>query len=302
MDTEKGSHGIVGWIYSMRLVCHIGHAWRHCVRSSGTTLLGTLFLIGVLCVGPVSAANIASHRGAYELTLQTTSADSDVASVSGGMKFEWTDKCDAWEVKESYLMRVLRQTSSEVDFVAEYVGWESKDGLRYRFQTKRREAGQIVVVRGNAWLTEVGGPGIAEFEEPRKETFVLPAGTVFPTGHTLILIDKAAREERFDQSLFFDGSEVEGPIPVSAVLLKAQAANPSAVIAKDDSWPSLLLDLVWPMTVAFFESAESDASAQFELQMVMQANGVATSIVLDYGDFKVDGKLTRLEPVQEAGC
>ena len=123
---------------------------------------------------------------------------------------------------------------------------------------------------------------------------------MFPTGHTLILIDKAARDERFDQRLLFDGSEVEGPIPVSTVLLKAQRAAPSA--AKNVSRPSLLLDSVWPMTVAFFESAESDASAKFELQMVMQANGVATSIVLDYGDFKVDGKLTRLEPVPEAGC
>lgn len=290
------------WIYSMHLVGRIPHVWRRCGRSFATSPLGIFFLIGVFCVGPVSAANIASHRGAYELTLQSTSADSDVASVSGGMTFEWIDKCDAWEVKESYLMRVLRQTSSEVDFVAEYVGWESKDGLRYRFQTKRREAGQIVVIRGNAWLTEVGGPGIAEFEEPSKETFVLPAGTVFPTGHTLILIDKAARDERFDQRLLFDGSEVEGPIHVSAVLLKAHEAKPSAAIAIDDSRPSLLMDLVWPMTVAFFGSAESDATAKFELQMVMQANGVATSIILDYGDFKVDGKLTRLEPVPEAGC
>ena len=288
------------WNSSMQLVGRTAHVWNSCTHTSANSFLGIFLLTGALCVGPVSAANIASHRGAYELTLQTTSADSDVASVSGGMTFEWIDKCDAWEVKESYLMRVLKQTSSEVNFVAEYFGWESKDGLRYRFQTKRREAGQVKVIRGNAWLTEVGGPGIAEFEEPSIETFVLPAGTVFPTGHTLILIDKAARDERFDQRLLFDGSEVEGPIPVSTVLLKAQRAAPSA--AKNFSRPSLLLDSVWPMTVAFFESAESDASAKFQLQMVMQANGVATSIVLDYGDFKVDGKLTRLEPVPEAGC
>lgn len=284
----------------MRLVERVAPAWNRCTRSSVNSFFGVVLLTNAVCFGSVSATNIASHRGAYELTLQTTSADSDVASVSGGMTFEWIEKCDAWEVKESYLMRVLKQTSSEVNFVAEYAGWESKDGLRYRFQIKRREAGQTKIIRGNAWLTEVGGPGIAEFEEPSIETFVLPAGTVFPTGHTLILMDKAARDERFDQHLLFDGSEVEAAIPVSAVLLKAQRATPSAV--ESDSKPSLLMDSVWPMTVAFFDSVESDASAKFELQMTMQANGVATSVVLDYGDFKVDGKLTRLEAVPEAGC
>ena len=141
---------IVDWNSSMQLVGRTAHVWNSCTHTSANSFLGIFLLTGALCVGPVSAANIASHRGAYELTLQTTSADSDVASVSGGMTFEWIDKCDAWEVKESYLMRVLKQTSSEVNFVAEYFGWESKDGLRYRFQTKRREAGQVKVIRGNA--------------------------------------------------------------------------------------------------------------------------------------------------------
>ena len=163
--SDHFTNQIVDWNSSMQLVGRTAHVWNSCTHTSANSFLGIFLLTGALCVGPVSAANIASHRGAYELTLQTTSADSDVASVSGGMTFEWIDKCDAWEVKESYLMRVLKQTSSEVNFVAEYFGWESKDGLRYRFQTKRREAGQVKVIRGNAWLTEVGGPGIAEFEE-----------------------------------------------------------------------------------------------------------------------------------------
>ena len=276
--------------------------WNWLRRSSVDLFLGLFFLIGAVITGPAAAANIASHRGAYDLSLKVSSADSDVTSVSGAMTFEWIDRCDAWEVEESYLMRVLKHSSPEVEFVAEYVGWEAKDGLRYKFRIKRRESGQIKVIRGIAWLTKVGGPGIAEFEKPTSETFVLSAGTVFPTQHTLILMNKATQKERFDQRLLFDGSEVEGSIPVSAVLLPARNAHLSAVLSGGANRSPLLLDSIWPMTVAFFDPAASDESAKFELQMAMQANGVATSIVLDYGDFKVDGKLVWLEPVADAGC
>ncbi len=56
------------------------------------------------------------------------------------------------------------------------------------------------------------------------------------------------------------------------------------------------------MTVAFFDPEESDAPAPFELQMELQTNGVATSVVLDYGEFKVDGILARLKALPDPGC
>ena len=267
---------------------------------------GWLFVIAVLASAvaerALAAASVVPHRAAYELSLKTTSGDSEVVSVSGGMTFEWADKCDAWEVRESYLMRVLNNRSHEVELAGDYLGWESKDGLRYQFEIKRREFGESKVLRGSAWLTEVGGPGIAEFEEPERDTFVLPSDTVFPTQHTLLLIDAAQRGERFDRRMLFDGSEFEGAIPVSSVLLDARPARRPPALSKQITRTPLFLDAMWPMTIAFFDPAESDAPASFELQLEMQANGVATSVVLDYGDFKVDAKLARLEALPATDC
>ncbi len=276
--------------------------WKPTTLSSIGSVLLVVMLASLLAVKSAAAASVAPHRAAYDLSLKTASGDSDIVSVSGGMTFEWADKCDAWEVRESYLMRVLNNRSREVKFAADYVGWESKDGLRYKFEIKRREFGESKVIRGSAWLTGIGGAGIAEFKEPERDTFVLPPGTVFPTQHTLLLLDTARRVERFDQRMLFDGSEFEGAVPVSSVLLDPRSAELSPDLSKEAARSPLLLESMWPMTIAFFDAEESDAPAHFELQMEIQANGVATSVVLDYGEFQVDGVLARLEALADPGC
>ncbi|MAG98516.1 MAG: hypothetical protein CMM08_17735, partial [Rhodospirillaceae bacterium] len=64
-------------------------------------------------------------------------------------------------------------------------------------------------------------------------------------------------------------------------------------------------DLV-PSTVArcydFREPGDYLGNVGYEVDFRMFANGVADHLVLDYGDFAVAGRLSRLEPLTEPGC
>src|SRR3546814_757822 len=115
----------------------------------------------------------------------------------------------------------------ELEMATSFVTWESKDGLRYRFNIKRTQNGrEMEEVDGRAELERRGGPGVAHFDLPEQTTVPLPAGTVYPTRHTLILIEKAVAGERYHSQPVFDGSELGGPTLVSAVLLPGRAGPP----------------------------------------------------------------------------
>lgn len=261
------------------------------------------FAAAILCI-PISAhaVQIATHRALYSLSMLSASPDSGITDVTGGLSFEWADGCDGWTVEQRYVMQFVRSDGSNVEVATTYVTWEAKDGLEYRFNVKRTTNGvDTEIISGTATLESEGGPGVANFEQPEAQRIELSPGTVFPTEHTLILIEKASAGERFDRHTVFDGSEAEGASPVTTVILPQREAEAADVI-EEPLGPAP----VWPMQLAFY-AAEGTAGPgeelpDFELSLDLQANGVVTGLTLGFEDFKVKGKLERIEPIPAPAC
>ncbi len=126
-------------------------------------------------------------------------------------------------------------------------------------------------------------------------------GTVFPTEHTVILLEKAASGARFDRHLLFDGSKIETSAPVMAVVLKQQEGIGGEII-KAPLGPAA----IWPMQLAFYAAEgagqQGEEFPDFEMTMNIQPNGVVTSLVLNFGEFKVNGVLEKIEELPSSGC
>ena len=58
----------------------------------------------------------------------------------------------------------------------------------------------------------------------------LPPGALFPSAHTILLIEKAKAGEDFVARQVFDGATVEGAVLVSAVIGKKVEPSPVAPI------------------------------------------------------------------------
>jgi len=259
-------------------------------------------LLTVLSASVAQAVELAAHRAFYRLSLASASTDSNMAGVEGAISFEIKDACDAWIVEQNYALRFQLANGGDIDNVDKYVSWESKDGLEYRFNVIRVTNGrESERVGGRAELESSGGPGMAIFDQPSKDRIALSRGTVFPTEHTVILLEKAARGERFDRDLLFDGSKVEAAAPVTTILLGQREAKGEPVI-KAPLGPTP----IWPMRLAFFaaegEAQQGEELPDFEMTMNIQPNGVVTSLVLDFGDFKVNGVLEKIEELPSSGC
>src|SRR5580693_9165455 len=105
--------------------------------------LGLAAVLALAAIAPASAVDIAPHRALYSLTLDSAKAAGGVAGASGGMYYEWGETCDGWTVEQRFRLRLLYSEEGAVDVNSTLVTWESKDGLRYRFNERRLRNGEV---------------------------------------------------------------------------------------------------------------------------------------------------------------
>lgn len=241
------------------------------------------------------ASEIAPHRAIYRMALKSARSGSKVNDVRGSMLFEWADACDGWTTEQRFQLRFVYAEGEAMNMTTTYATWEAKDGQRYRFNVRKLVNGELdEEVRGDAALNDSTG-GVARFAKPDEMEMPLPVGTMFPTTHTLAVLDHARREESFFSSTVFDGADAEGTTEISAVI-----GRPGVAGAPAD--PLLRDQKAWSVRLAFFPADSDSAAPEYEMGMRLLRNGVAESMVIDYGDFAVDAVLEKIEALPKSGC
>lgn len=246
--------------------------------------------------GPAPAIEVAPHRAVYSMTLAAAKNSSGVISARGALSFEWGDSCDGWTIEQRYKLQLVFAQDVEVEIATNYITWESKDGTAYRFKVRKTKNGKPEEeVSGSAELDGAKG-GSAEFTLPARNAMKLPAGTIFPTQHTFLLLERARAGDRMVPRVVFDGATAEGASLVSALIGRALPAPEAAADA-------LLNRPGWAMRMAYFGIDKADtAEPDYEIGMDLQDNGVARGIRLDYSDFSIKGTLEKLEPLAKPPC
>jgi hypothetical protein len=257
---------------------------------------------GASAAPPAGAIEIAPHRALYSMTLASTKNNSGVVGARGTMVYEWGETCDGWTVEQRYRLKMQYAESQEIEVSSNFVTWESKDGLRYRFNERKLRNGEIdEEVRGEARLAGAGKPGFAEFSKPQKNRVDLAAGTMFPTAHTLFLIERAQAGEQFVAKDVFDGAGEDRSVEITAVI--GQSQNAEATAAETGGIDSPLLKRPsWRIRLAFFPSDSKSDKPDYELGMRLLDNGVSRDMTLDYGDFAIKAKLDEIEALPKPNC
>jgi hypothetical protein len=259
-------------------------------------LLCLLFLAAP-ALGAVS--DYASHRAVYEMKLSHSNNGSEVIDVRGSMTYEWQAACDGWTTSQESLMKFYYQDGKTVDLGWKLSSWESKDGLRYRFFiTNTTDGKPASEYKGDATLTGAGQGGSAEFTAPKAETVNLPAGTLFPTAHTVTLLNHLKAGDRLLYATVFDGTDDKGPFDISAVLAGTPA--PDAGLAALS--PLLAKGPVYRVGLAFFAAGGDQSTPEHEQTLSVYANGIVSRLSLNYGAFSVDGVLQKVEALPAPGC
>lgn len=247
----------------------------------------------------------ATHRAEYAMSLNSTKMSGGVTSATGKMSYRFADSCDGWTVENKTAVTYAYADGAPVATTWDYVTWELKDGLRFRFRVRSTRDGNVSEeIAGSAELDGRGKGGTVKFTQPEQKTLGLPAGTLFPTEHTRRLLEAAEKGGHVLAKVVFDGTDADGPFNVTGVVTRLAPANSNSDPAanKPGVNASLLSAPSWVMQLAFFPVGSSDAEPDYEIGLRYYLNGVADEMIQSYGDFTLKASLEKLEPLPKPDC
>ena len=254
-------------------------------------------LLACLCLptGSCLAATLAAHHAVYKLTLDT-SREQGVLAATGTMTYDVLDTCGGWTTSQHLVIDLTNKDGQDVRMISDYATLESKDGTHLDFHT-RELTGQSVTEQldGSAVLDRSGGKGHADFTSPQKSTVLLPLGTLLPMAHTAAIIDAAGAGRKFLSVPLFDGTGAGG---AEDTFVTIENWKPPAA----QKWANLSALAFGRVHIAFFDRTTASETPTYEIGMRYWANGVADGMVMDFGDFAMDGALDQFEPRVPARC
>jgi hypothetical protein len=241
------------------------------------------------------APQLLAHRAVYTLTFNPTAtaqqqSGSDIVGARGTMGYEVIDACDGWAVRQKLQMTVTNSDGKDIVMSSDYTTWESKDGLKFRFHmTQMTDSNVTTRTDGDAFLTKQGGPGEAHYLHPRDQTKALPAGTFFPTMHTVAILEAARAGKKFMAVPLFDGTDDAGTEDSSIAIVDWK--QPFAT-----SYPTLTSLPSTRVRLAFFDRTPGTTTPTYQVGLRYWQNGVADDMQMDFGDFVMDAKMAEFTP------
>jgi hypothetical protein len=256
---------------------------------------------------------LAPHRAVYRVSLGSAASGSGVAGARGAMLYQFAEGCDGWTLENRVYLLMQYDEDDEVETTWEFASWEAKDGKSYRFRVRHNRNGEILEdIQGGATLAPGEGAkkgkggraaragGVARFSRPAPRQVGLPPGSQFPTQHLKALLAAARGGERQLTRVVFDGSSLDNPYVVNAVIAKpararGATAGPGPLAALGESRS-------WRMHLAFFPIGNKEPLPEYEIVVRYRDDGIAEEIRQDFGNFSLVLAPHQIEALPRPDC
>lgn len=243
---------------------------------------------------------LAPHRAVYDLTLTQADERAGISGMYGRMVYEFTGSaCAGYTTTFRFVTQI--DTGEDIRLSDQQTTtFEDVGARKFRFSTKSFSDQQLEKeVTGSA---ESKGKGIKVLlTAPEKRALSLEEGR-FPTEHMLDVLKNADAGKHLFESRIFDGSDnADQTLMATTIIGKRTAPIPDDT---ESAKVSLLAKAeFFPITIAYFnESSAADAKPSYRMAFKLYDNGVIRDLTMDYGDYALSGKLTRLDLLKAEPC
>ncbi len=271
---------------------------RHLFSSASFVLC---LMSGGLFASAACAANLAPHRAYYDLTTKRLASGKNISSITGKLAYEIRGSaCDGYAVSYRIANRILYVEGSAQVIDTHMTSWESGDGLELDLRQKQFVDAKLnsenrIKVKKDA----ANAPGKGQITTTGTKTFETAATAVFPTQYQLKLIDAALKGEPRDSSIVFEGSDDDKSMKAITFMGgRRQVAGLPEQQAKE------LAGLgAWPVSISYYAvDGKGDDQPNYQASFLMLENGISTNLELDYGDYVLAGRLSKLEMLKAEPC
>jgi envelope integrity protein B len=274
-------------------------------RLTLAALLGTAIALPALAQsGPMA---LAAHRAVYDLKLANTRGKSPMQSVRGRILYDFSGSaCEGYALQFRQVSELDSGEGKVVVSDLRATSWEDGSAKRLRFHSQNffndnlRDA-----IDGHA---ERDPDGVAvQLTEPQKKKLDFKADLVFPTEHVRRIIAAAKEGKTLLQLAVYDGSDtgdkLYDTLSVIGKAIAADARKPNDATANQQVFSGMTR---WPVAISYFDRAVSEKSGEqqpvYAITFELYENGVSRALVLDYGDFVLNGEMTSIELKDAKPC
>ena len=256
-------------------------------------------LIAALLSAPAAAnaaATLVPHVAAYRLSLaDRAGVGNPFIEVRGGLVIEWRLACDGWLSRQRLAFVGTLQEGGDLGHDVRFSSWEALDGSRMRYSYRSYDDQRLQEeFRGEARIAPPDR-GVATFTEPSQRQVELPPDTIFPTVHIQQVLDKARAGEHFVSHQVFDGAGFDSLTQITSVIGQPQMVE-SLAEQRDERGRA------WPVSMAYYDLHTPSDTPKFEAAFLLGDDGVIRDVVLDYGDFRLEAALEKLELNERPDC
>ena len=257
----------------------------------------SLFFIFIpfLYVKTSLSSTIVSHKAYYDLEFLTNETPSLVEGGSGKSSFLLEKQCKGWSLKETFAItfnlnkkdnsKNFSIFSSFEDFTAKNFSFEHLD--KNDFEKETFYSGYV-----NKNKNILNGI----IFDKKNEKFSFYNDILFPTEHLEILLKNAKKNINFHTAKVFFGSDKNNLVKIVSAFI-GKKINTILSIEND-----LIKKQVWPIQLSFYNLDQKNPGPKTKVMAYVDEGGIAHSYTVDYGSYKMKGKLTNIEKVNNLNC
>ena len=254
---------------------------------------------------PAAAANdeveLASHRAIYDLKLADARGRRQLSAVQGRIVYDFSgNPCEGYALHFRQVTELDNGEGKVVVSDLRSATWEEGAAKSYRFNFQNYLSEKLVdSVDGRAAR---GSDAIAvSLAKPDHKQFDVESAVVFPTEHIRRIVLAARAGKTVLEVPVYDGSET-GEKLYNTLTVVGQPIAPGGRRVEDAAAGKPALENMrrWPVTISYFD--RSKQTPVYAIKFELYENGVSRALVLDYGDFAINGTMTTLEMRDTKPC
>ncbi|MFD0987137.1 cell envelope integrity EipB family protein [Methyloligella solikamskensis] len=268
-------------------------------------LLPLLLVFGGVATSAAAAgAKLQPHRAIYEMRLEDARSASGITGVDGRMVYEFSgSECEGYTLN---MRMVTQMTDSQGETNLTDLRsstWEDGQGKKFRFQSAQYMNDKLGDVTMGRALRESPNEVEVRLTQPKHTELNLSPKVLFPTQHSLAVIEAAKAGKTKLEAELYDGSEL-GQKVYDTTSFIGNVRPPGSDDDLEPAGKERGLDKLrsWPISIGYFETKGGDLTPAYQIDFLLYENGVSRKLEIDYGDFAISGDLSQLEYLQEDAC
>jgi hypothetical protein len=279
----------------------------HAFTLRGAAIALILFATGSGACAQDAPIGLVPHQAVYDLSLQKTRGNSQVAAVRGRILYDFSgNACEGYSLEFRQVSEVGSGEDKATTSDLRSTTWEGADAKSFKFSSQNFVNDNLVdSVDGHA--ERKPDETAVDLLKPEQKALDLDANVVFPTEHMVRVIAAARAGKSILEFPVYDGSDTGQKVFDTLTVIGRKIAPDERqhddAAANDQKLSGIAR---WPVTISYFDKSKktenSEQAPAYAIGFELYENGISRALVLDYNDFVVSGKLSSLELKQPKPC